>query len=238
MENINFSLARHHKNEICYFNGFVFLSVNRVPSADNVVIVYRKKIVDALLVLKNSEEFGFSYLSDVFAVDNFGKEFRFAVVYRVVNLTLGRSLMVVTFTQEGLPIASVQDIYRASSWPEREMWEMHGVYFAGHRQLQRLLTDYCFKGHPLRKDFPMTGYVECFYTYHLNFIEFVKVEFMQEYRRFEFYDGWEDTLNNESLFAAVPAVDGVESTAGGASTAAESAGFAEKSVPGFVGRAE
>lgn len=65
---------------------------------------------------------------------------------------------------------------------------MVGVYFAGHRQMQRLLTDYNFKGHPLRRDFPAVGYLECFYSYHINAIEFVKVEFMQEYRVFEFYD--------------------------------------------------
>jgi len=68
---------------------------------------------------------------------------------------------------------------------------MHGVYFSGHTNLQRLLTDYAFKGHPLRKDFPMTGYLECFYAYRYKTIEFVKVEFMQEYRRFEFVNSWE-----------------------------------------------
>src|SRR3954471_25072602 len=76
---------------------------------------------------------------------------------------------------------------------------MVGVYFDGHRSLQRLLTDYSFKGHPLRRDFPVVGYVECFYTYHLNLVEFVKSEYMQECRVFEFYDNWDESDVNDNI---------------------------------------
>jgi hypothetical protein len=128
----------------------------------------------------------------MYAVDNFGRGTRFAIIYRLTNLDLGSSILLITFTDEGHPVASISEIYAAAAWAECEAWEMHGVYFLGHKGLRRLLTDYAFKGHPLRKDFPMTGYLECFYAYRYKTIEFVKVEFMQEYRKFEFYNGWDE----------------------------------------------
>lgn len=169
-----------------YFNRAVYDANWRVPAADNIIIVDAGSLVGFLLTIKNCEFYRFNYLNDLYAVDLMGAEFRFAVVYRLSNYTNNISLMVVIFTREGEPVDTIQDVYTSSTWPERESWEMVGVYFAGHRQLQRLLTDYGFKGHPLRKDFPVVGYRELWYSYRTKSVEFSKVEFMQEMRKFEF----------------------------------------------------
>ena len=156
------------------------------------IVVDRELLLAFLSIVKNSEFYGYDFLVDLYAFDNFGGEFyRFVVIYRIRNLERFSEIAVVAYCPEGWPIDSVQDIYRAAVWCEREAWELVGVYFNFHRGLRRLLTDYNFKGHPLRKDFPVTGYLECFYSPNLGMIEFVKVEFMQECRVYEFYENWE-----------------------------------------------
>jgi NADH:ubiquinone oxidoreductase subunit C len=90
------------------------------------------------------------------------------------------------FTPEGAPLKTLANSIVSSNWAEREVWELFGVYFTGHPDLRRLLTDTAFKGHPMRRDYPMVGYYECWYTYEVGAIEHCKVEFMQEYRLFEF----------------------------------------------------
>lgn len=159
-----------------------------------ICVVDNELLAPFFLIMKSSEFYKFDYLVDLYGFDNFGGEnYRFVVVYKIRNLETFVDTLVVTFIQEGWMLPSLQDIFKAAIWSEREAWELVGIYFSGHRGLRRLLSDYNFKGHPLRKDFPVTGYLECFYSYNLNAIEFVKVEFMQEYRVYEFYENWETT---------------------------------------------
>ena len=94
--------------------------------------------------------------------------FRFEIVYNLLSLRFNSRVRVKTYTDELTPIESVNDIFKAANWNEREIWDMYGVYFTNHPDLRRILTDYGFEGHPLRKDFPLSGYVECRYDDELR----------------------------------------------------------------------
>ena len=93
---------------------------------------------------------------------------RFEIVYNLLSLRFNSRVRVKTYTDELTPIDSVNDIFKAANWNEREIWDMYGVYFTNHPDLRRILTDYGFEGHPLRKDFPLSGYVECRYDDELR----------------------------------------------------------------------
>ena len=94
--------------------------------------------------------------------------FRFEIVYNLLSLRFNSRVRVKTYTDELTPVESVNDIFKAANWNEREIWDMYGVYFTNHPDLRRILTDYGFEGHPLRKDFPLSGYVECRYDDELR----------------------------------------------------------------------
>lgn len=104
--------------------------------------------------------------------------FRFEIVYNLLSLRYNSRVRVKTYTDELTPIESVNDIFKAANWNEREVWDMYGVYFTNHPDLRRILTDYGFEGHPLRKDFPLSGYVECRYDDEVRRVVQVKMQFM------------------------------------------------------------
>ncbi|VEN55215.1 unnamed protein product [Callosobruchus maculatus] len=120
---------------------------------------------------------------------------RFEVIYNILSLRFNARIRVKTYTDELTPIESCNDIYKAANWYEREIWDMYGVFFSNHPDLRRILTDYGFEGHPFRKDFPLSGYVEVRYDDEKKRVVVEPLELAQEFRRFELSAPWEQFPN-------------------------------------------
>jgi NADH-quinone oxidoreductase subunit C len=146
-------------------------------------------IVRVLKHLRNAEDF--QQLIDIAAVDWPARPQRFDVVYNLLSITKNLRVRVSVMTDESTPVPSVIDVYRAAGWYEREAWDLYGVLFSGHPDLRRILTDYGFEGHPMRKDFPLTGYVEVRYDTEQKRVVYEPVSLTQEFRTFEFMSPWE-----------------------------------------------
>ena len=133
--------------------------------------------------------------------------FRFEIVYNLLSLRFNSRVRVKTYTDELTPIESVNDIFKAANWNEREVWDMFGVYFTNHPDLRRILTDYGFEGHPLRKDFPLSGYVECRYDDEVRRVVQEPVELAQEFRKFDLAAPWEQFPAFREMIPAAEEVD-------------------------------
>jgi NADH-quinone oxidoreductase subunit C len=155
--------------------------------------VARDKIVEVLTFLRDDPECRFEVLIDVCGVDWPAREARFDVVYHLLSPRLNQRIRVKLKTDEETPVASVVGVFPVANWFEREAYDMYGILFSGHPDLRRLLTDYGFQGHPLRKDFPLTGYVEVRYDDELKRVVYEPVELTQEFRTFDFESPWEGT---------------------------------------------
>ena len=153
------------------------------------LVAPRDQIVEVLTTLR--DRFGFQQLLDLCGVDYPDRRERFEVVYHLLSLTRNARLRVKVSTDEVQPVPSVISAYPAANWFEREAYDMYGMLFSGHPDLRRLLTDYGFEGHPLRKDFPMTGYVEVRYDEELKRVVYEPVKLTQEFRNFDFLSPWE-----------------------------------------------
>ena len=156
-----------------------------------IVSVRRDAVAKVLTFLRDDVNCQFKQLVDVCGVDYPGRSARFEVVYNLLSLTHNRRLRVKVETDEETPVPSVTGVFSSADWWEREIWDMFGIYFSDHPDLRRLLTDYGFEGHPLRKDFPLTGYVEVRYDDEVKRIVYEPVELTQEYRSFDFLSPWE-----------------------------------------------
>ena len=133
----------------------------------------------------------FKQLVDVCGVDWPGREARFDVVYHLLSLKHNQRVRVKVAADEDTPVPSATPVFSSAGWFEREVWDMYGVMFADHPDLRRLLTDYGFEGHPLRKDFPLTGYVEMRYDDEQKRVVYEPVKLTQDYRSFDFLSPWE-----------------------------------------------
>jgi NADH-quinone oxidoreductase subunit C len=143
-------------------------------------------------VLKSlRDEFGFTILIDVTAVDWPQRARRFDVVYHLLSTRSNTRIRVKAETDEGTAVPTVVPLFPAANWFERETFDMYGVTFADHPDLRRLLTDYGFSGYPLRKDFPLTGYVELRYDDEQKRVVYQPVKLVQEFRDFDFMSPWE-----------------------------------------------
>ena len=149
------------------------------------------RIVDLLAMLRDNPSYRFVQLLDVCGVDYPDRELRFDVVYHLLSMTLNRRIRIKVQTDEDTPVPSVAGVFPAADWFERETFDMYGVFFSGHPDLRRILTDYGFQGHPLRKDFPMTGYVEVKWDEALKRVVYQPVQLPQEFRQFDFLSPWE-----------------------------------------------
>ena len=146
------------------------------------------RIVQALTQLR--DQFGFEQLIDLCGVDYPDRVQRFDVVYHLLSLTKNYRIRLKIQTDEDTPVATVTGVYPCADWFEREAFDMYGIFFEGHPDLRRILTDYGFHGHPLRKDFPMTGYVELRYDDELKRVVYEPVKAV-EYRNWDFLSPWE-----------------------------------------------
>lgn len=161
----------------------------QVAFGELTLIAPREQIVQVLTVLR--DRFGFQQLLDLCGVDFPDRDERFEVVYHLLSLTRNERLRVKVSTDEVKPVPSVIPVYPCADWFEREAFDMYGMLFEGHPDLRRLLTDYGFQGHPLRKDFPMTGYVEVRYDDEQKRVVYEPVKLTQEFRNFDFLSPWE-----------------------------------------------
>jgi len=148
------------------------------------------RIVDVLTHLRDGAGLEFQQLIDLCGADYPQRAKRFDVVYHLLSLTQNRRIRVKVETDEDTPVPSVTGVYPAADWFEREAFDMYGLFFEGHPDLRRLLTDYGFHGHPLRKDFPMTGYVEVRYDDELKRVVYEPVKSV-EFRSWDFLSPWE-----------------------------------------------
>ena len=148
-------------------------------------------LVYVLKTLRDDPVLQFKQLTDLTAVDYPERAQRFEVVYQMLSLALNARIRVLTSVEDGDIVPSVIDLFASANWAEREVWDMFGIFFSGHPDLRRLLTDYGFEGHPLRKDFPLTGYVEVRYNDTERRVVYEPVHLTQEYRDFDFLSPWE-----------------------------------------------
>ena len=166
----------------------------------------RCKVDDLLYVLKTVRDdpmLQFRQLSDLTAVDYPDQVDRFEVIYQMLSISLNARLRIITTAADGAIVPSAVELFASANWAEREVWDMFGIFFSGHPDLRRLLTDYGFEGHPLRKDFPLTGYVEVRYNDTERRVVYEPVKLTQEYRDFDFLSPWEGMqVNTENQTAA------------------------------------
>jgi NADH-quinone oxidoreductase subunit C len=151
------------------------------------------RIARVLTELRDDTECLFEVLIDICGVDYPEREKRFEVVYHLLSPRRNQRIRVKCVTDEDTPVPSVVDVFPAANWFEREAYDMYGILFSGHPDLRRILTDYGFQGYPLRKDFPLTGYVEVRYDDALKRVVYEPVKLTQEFRSFDFMSPWEGT---------------------------------------------
>ncbi len=156
-----------------------------------VVNVHRERIVRVLTFLRDDVNCQFKQLMDVCGADYPEQEDRFEVVYNLLSLTHNQRIRVKLRTDARSPVPTATGVFSSANWWEREAWDMYGIYFRDHPDLRRILTDYGFEGHPLRKDFPLTGYVEVRYDDLEKRVVYEPVKLTQDFRNFDFLSPWE-----------------------------------------------
>jgi len=151
--------------------------------------VARERIADVLTILR--DRFGYQQLMEIAGVDYPSRPERFDIVYHLLSVTKNHRLRVRVATDEETPVPTVTGVYPVANWLEREVFDLYGVLFDGHPDLRRILTDYGFRGHPFRKDFPLTGYVELRYSEEQKRVVYEPVSLAQDFRDFDFLSPWE-----------------------------------------------
>lgn len=155
------------------------------------ITVRADHIVKVLMHLRDNPDCCFKQLIDLTGVDYPERSKRFDVVYHLLSVQFNHRIRVKVETDEDTPVPSAVDVYPAANWFEREAWDMYGIFFSDHPDLRRMLSDYGFQGHPLRKDFPVTGYVECRYSEEEGRVIYEPTKLTQENRNFDFMSPWE-----------------------------------------------
>ncbi|MCD6069710.1 MAG: NADH-quinone oxidoreductase subunit [Microvirga sp.] len=168
--------------------------VGRAIAFDELTIVARREeIVQVVTFLRDDPQCRFVCFIDICGADYPAREERFDVVYHFLAPHHNRRIRVKVMTDEATPVPSLVGLFPAANWYEREAYDLYGILFSGHPDLRRILTDYGFEGHPLRKDFPMTGYVEVRYDDGQGRVVYEPVKLNQEFRNFDFLSPWEGT---------------------------------------------
>ena len=155
------------------------------------VMAEAAEIVSVLTFLRDDAECGFACFIDICGVDYPQREKRFDVVYHLLAPYKNRRIRVKVETDEDTPVPSAISVFPSANWYERETFDLYGVLFSGHPDLRRILTDYGFSGHPLRKDFPLTGYVEVRWDDEVKRVVYEPVKLTQEFRAFDYLSPWE-----------------------------------------------
>ncbi len=165
----------------------------RIALGELTLDVEREQIANVLRYLRDDPRCLFSCLIDICGVDYPGRERRFDVVYHLLSPQLNHRIRLKVQTDDYTPVPTAVGVFPAANWYEREAFDLYGVLFSGHPDLRRILTDYGFQGHPLRKDFPLTGFVEVRYSEEAKRVVYEPVKLPQEFRNFDFLSPWEGT---------------------------------------------
>ena len=166
------------------------------------VILSKSILLKVLNFLKDDKVFQFKQLIDLCGVDYPNRTDRFEIVYHLLSINLNQRIRVKLSVNDGDTVPSIVSLYDAANWYEREVWDLYGVIFTDHPDLRRILTDYGFEGHPLRKDFPLSGFVQVKYDDAEKRVVNEKVNLVQDFRRFDFESPWEGPdyeENNKNL---------------------------------------
>jgi len=153
--------------------------------------VERDAVVEVMRFLRDDAKCQFKLLVDACGVDWPDRVERFDVVYNLLSLKLNQRIRIKVSTDEDTAVPSVTSVFSTAGWFEREAWDLYGILFSGHPDLRRILTDYGFQGHPMRKDFPLTGYVQVRYDEEQKRVIYEPVKLTQEFRGFDFLSPWE-----------------------------------------------
>lgn len=170
-----------------------------VINGELMITVFSDAIVPMCNFLKNHTGTRCSQLIDITAVDYPDRENRFTVVYNLLSVDLNSRIRLKTEVDGLTSVESVTTLYSCAAWWEREVWDMFGIFFTNHPDLRRILTDYGFQGHPLRKDFPVTGYTEVRYDETEKRVIYEPLELSQEFRSFDFASPWESLDKSTKL---------------------------------------
>nr|CAD6418443.1 NADH-quinone oxidoreductase subunit C [Rhizobium sp. Q54] len=170
-----------------------FVVDSKIEFGELTLVTAPENIVGLLTFLRDDVQCGFINLIDICGVDWPQREKRFDVVYHMLSPRQNLRIRVTVMVAEDEPVPSACAVYPGADWFEREAWDMYGILFTGHPDLRRILTDYGFEGHPLRKDFPTTGFVEVRYDDSAKRVVYEPVELRQEFRSFDFLSPWEGT---------------------------------------------
>jgi NADH-quinone oxidoreductase subunit C len=167
------------------------LTANAIRHGELCIRVERELLPRALRFLRDDPQCRFTVLCDICGVDYPDRPRRFEVVYNLLSMSQNRRIRIKVDTDEEHPVPSAVGLFSSAGWWEREAWDLFGIYFAGNPDLRRILTDYGFDGHPLRKDFPLTGYVEMRYDEQQKRVVYEPLRLPQEFRSFDFLSPWE-----------------------------------------------
>jgi NADH-quinone oxidoreductase subunit C len=165
-----------------------------IEAGELVVRTHRDQLLPLMTLLRDDPQFRFEQMMDLCGVDFPERAERFEVVYNLLSVSLNQRVRVIVTTDETQTVPSVHRIWPAATWWEREAYDLFGILFADQPDLRRILTDYGFQGHPLRKDFPLTGYVETRYDPDRRQVIYEPVKLVQDFRNFEFESPWEGVL--------------------------------------------
>ena len=155
------------------------------------LFIKKEDLISTLMFLRDNPSLSMESLIDITAIDYPGNEKRFVLVYNLLSISKNFRIKVKTKTTEETPVPSVSEIYPCANWYEREVWDLFGIRFSGHPDLRRILTDYDFDGHPLRKDFPLTGFTQVRFDDELGRVINEPVKLDQEFRNFDNLSPWE-----------------------------------------------
>lgn len=155
------------------------------------IIINKDHLLFNLFFLKNHINYQFKILTCISGIDYPSNKHRFKIIYELLSVRYNSRIRIKVLTDELMPIESCCNIFPAAHWYESETWDMFGIFFTNHSNLSRLLTDYGFEGYPLRKDFPLSGFIETSYNYTRKRVANERVELSQEYRVFKFTSPWE-----------------------------------------------
>lgn len=165
----------------------------KVDFGELTLMVKRDEIVSVLRFLHDDSRCRFINLTDIGGADYPGREERFELIYQLLSPTQNLRIRVKLTTDADTLVPSVSDLFPAANWCEREAYDLYGILFSGHPDLRRLLTDYGFDGHPMRKDFPLTGFVEVRFDEERRRVIYEPVRLAQEFRNFDYLSPWEGT---------------------------------------------
>ena len=179
------------------FNNYIKYLLKIIPCKNAIISkkelsinINSDKIVPIFFCLKYHTNCQYKVIADICAVDYLNKLNRFTIIYNLLSIRFNSRIRIKISINELQSINSITNIYKAASWYEREVWDMFGIFFYNHPDLRRILTDYGFEGHPLRKDFPLSGYLETYYNELEKRVVYEPINLSQKYRLFEFQIPW------------------------------------------------